>query len=221
MSLTTPCIIIFDEQPNIYDYFFYAPDATFKTLQLGSSSYDQVDTHTYLDIRDDGIYYDSLDNQIYDGGYWTNDVVRGIYVESWGSTVTQEELDDFEAWLNDGNGNVRPVNLSDSLIQFHQYDIIAYKTYAYLSFTSNAHAFDYMAWEYSNSRLRYDLGDTYTIYPYTVDYASWIDDDYRTVQFGSSGTDIAKPVFALWIWLSAEPKSLPTYKLGWRYTPQS
>lgn len=225
MSITAPCVIIFDEVPytGVLPLFVYAPDATFKTMHLGTSTWDQMDSHTGFEIRGgEGILYDN--DYVWDGGNWTSNSLRGIYVESWGDTA--EGLDALEAFLqgpNTDSGALYPADLTGQKIQFHETDILAYKTYGFILFSSNGITdFDYMHWDYNGSRLRYDHGTpSVSIYPYTASNG-WTDTAYRTVTIGSSSsTDYTKPAFVLWIWFNAEPIPLPTYKLGWRYTPLS
>lgn len=233
MSITAPCVIIFDEVPytGSSELFVYAPDAIFKTMHLGSSSDDQMDSHTGFEIRGvEGITYDG--NTVFDGGGWTSASLRGIYVESWGATA--EGLDALEAFLqgpNTDSGSLYPADLSGQRIQFHATDLLDYNVSGSLDYISKGQDFFTMKWLTVSGvkKLRYELySQGITVYPYDNSSQNWSDEEYRIVSIANpdpddpyAGTGYTKPAFVLWIWFNAEPIPLPTYKLGWRYTPLS
>jgi len=232
MAITTPCIIIFndfDPSSLVVQSMPFIDESTmsFKIINNTNltSGWDATTTCSSLFMGSGQIQYDGVD--VYTGAgseytqYWDNPLGRAIYVTNWGS-ISSSDQDNIYSWLTEtGAGTILQgddLTLANRYLRFNDL-IIPYRTNGEIDFNSNGNSYDYMNWTSNNDyTVRYFLGSNY-IEPYTGD--TWVNTSYKDIIIGDTGSHLTKTTFIMWILLNTTPKSLPTYKLGWRYTPQS
>lgn len=229
MSLTTPCIIIFndwDYETSIQLPYVEGTNMTFMTINNSnlSSGWDATTTHHSLLIGMGIVRYDGVD--VYTGGgsepytqYWDDPLARAIYVTNWG-TAAGSDLDNLETYLVEyGYGTIVPATgLAGLMLKFND-SIIPYRTNGDIDFSSNGNTYDYINWVSANDyTMRYFIGSSY-IEPYTGD--TWVNISYQNIMIGNTGDDLTKSTFVMWVLLNTIPLTVKTYSLGWRYTPQS